>query len=111
MEGRREKEEAGRKHHFKGTAKAVHLAQKLSPKAQRKKDKNDQVAQLKVLYKRQFKEKLHPIYKCVLLSYKNWKCYRSICCLVDNCIVALGEFYFCNRVQFCGTLVISSKCQ
>ena len=51
MEGRREKEEASKKHTFRGTAKAVNIASKLSPKAQRKKDKNDQVAQLKVLNK------------------------------------------------------------
>ena len=49
MEGRKEKEEASKKlPTFKGTTKAVHLAHKLSPKLQRKKDKNDQVAQLKV---------------------------------------------------------------
>ncbi len=52
MEGRKDKEEASKKHHhhhtFRGTAKAVNLAHKLSPKLQRKKEKNDQVAQLKV---------------------------------------------------------------
>ena len=49
MEGRKEKEESSKRlPTFKGTAKAVNLAHKLSPKLQRKKDKNDQVAQLKV---------------------------------------------------------------
>ncbi len=50
MDGRKDKEEADKKHHtFKGTTKAVSLAAKLSPKTQRKKDKYDQVSQLKVL--------------------------------------------------------------
>ena len=39
----------GKKHTFKGTAKAVSLAAKLSPKSQRKKEKADcNTAQLKV---------------------------------------------------------------
>ncbi len=49
MEGRKEKEEASKKPYtFRTTAKALNMAQRLSPKMQRKKEKSDQVAQLKV---------------------------------------------------------------
>ena len=67
MDDRKEKEGADKHHTFKGTAKAVSLAAKLSPKTQRKKDKYDQVSQLKV-----FSHGLFMVH---------WEALRQICVL------------------------------
>lgn len=49
MEGKKDGEPEHRaKFTFKGTAKAISLAHRLSPKAQRKKDKSQNASQLKV---------------------------------------------------------------